>query len=366
MKSFLILGAGRQGVAIVDGLKRLDPEYYVALLDSNYSRIAESPAGLDVEYIHADEWVSAMSRDWSVVISALPYSLNLTAAKLAVDLGLRYMDLGGHEQTTEAIQQYAHEKDGTVAPDQGLAPGLVNLLAWDRVLRSGRVVEAMELYCGGLPTPRPDNYFEYYITFSPEGLVNEYMNEINVLVDREVIIADGNLAVDREIYVPWGESLEAFRTSGATPQGFLRNLASAGVQSVNYRTLRYPGHAEKVERVYNTYLLTHRGANRARDQLATFLARECRPPEDFEDVVFLRVKTMNSVSPDGVVYDERIDPQNGWTAMQAGTGYSAACVAAVMATGKVEGVVSYCDLVQAGFFAEVEKLRFLSERKEFP
>jgi saccharopine dehydrogenase-like NADP-dependent oxidoreductase len=369
VKSFLILGSGRQGLAIADGLKALDPEYYVAILDSNYERIKEAPKGLN-EYIHDSEWPKHLtSRKWSVVVSALPYHLNDCASRLCIDIQLPYLDLGGHCQTTERIKKYAFEKRGIVAVDQGLAPGLLNLMAWKVVRhaqKNSRPLQSVEMYCGAIPSPglATVNSLGYLINFSPDGLVNEYLNDIQVLQDGKIVAKD-KLHLDQEVNDFPGFRLEAFRTSGATPTDFLRSMARAGVRNVDYRTLRYPGHIECVQGAY--FQLLVREEEKAQNRLKDFLAHVCEAPKErFTDVAVCRVR---ATYDDGLQenFDLLIEGDSetrglglDLTAMQIGTGYSAAAAASIMATGKVSGVVGYHDLVDAGFFAEATTLGFLS------
>jgi saccharopine dehydrogenase-like NADP-dependent oxidoreductase len=373
VKSFLILGAGRQGVAIADGLKALDPGYHVEILDSNYARIKNAPRGLD-ECIHDSEWPQYIPKGrWSVVISALPYSLNEAAAKLCVDIGVPYMDLGGHAQTSEVIKTYAFKKRGTVATDQGLAPGLLNLMAWKVVGSASKPVKKVEMYSGALPAAfeRSPNFLNYCATSNVAGLVNEYLNDIHVLQDGKIVEKD-RFTVDQEVNdFEAVHGLEAFRTSGATPPDFLRSMARAGVRDVDYRTLRYRGHVEKIREIYLQFLLREIEAavppkEKAQERLAALITRVCKPPEGFADEAVCRVRVTYE---DGLQenYDSLIEGDSetkgtgsSFTAMQIGTGYSAAAAASIMATGKVKGVVGYHDLVDAGFFAEASNLEFIS------
>lgn len=374
MKAFLILGAGRQGVAIADGLKRLDPSYHVALLDNSQTALDSAERGFD-EYVISDEWIPTLkSRPWSVVISALPYRFNEQAAKASIDIGLRFLDLGGHSQTTKAVNDYAFSKKGTVATDQGLAPGLMNILAWDRVRfsRYRHSIDSVEIYCGGLPVKTPEetlNAYNYYPSFSAAGLVNEYLNEITILKDGRLIPIPGQLFVDKSpiFMIKSGAgsalslNLEAFRTSGVTTRQFLFNMSRAGVSSVDYRTLRYPGHVRAVSTALVAARRKTPSPEKQRDLLAKILTNACEPPGGaFDDFIIGRV----DLGKDGKVLETQdmiIVPQNGYTAMQVATGYSAATVASLMATGRLDGgPITYQKISEAGFMAEAEALNFLS------
>lgn len=177
-----------------------------------------------------------------VVMSAMPYHQNLDAAKIAIDRGMSYYDLGGHTQTTEKISQYAC--DSKVFPGLGLAPGHVNALA-EKLYRESPY-EYVNMYCGGLPEYPSYSCLNYKCTWSIDGLVNEYFNEYKHAQNGYV----KSFPLDHPTEKPF-ESYsyyECAHTSGCTDLQ-VKDFAERKVD-LNYYTLRYNGHFSLFRQLY--------------------------------------------------------------------------------------------------------------------
>lgn len=242
MTHVLLLGAGKIGSAICH-LLHASGDYSVTVADRD-------AAGLD--WIPADEAerrtldvtdgtaLRQAMRGTDVVISALPFYLNIAVAEAARDKGVHYFDLTEDVATTRAVRAIATDADVAFMPQCGLAPGFVSVAAHDLAQRFDRLRD-VHMRVGALPI-FPDNALKYNLTWSTDGLINEYCNPCEAIHDgvrREVLALEGleHFSLD-------GVTYEAFNTSGGL--GTLCDTLEGQVRELNYKTVRYPGHCELI------------------------------------------------------------------------------------------------------------------------
>jgi len=351
---YLILGAGQQGRAIAfDLLRDGDNEVILAdndadLLEDVYSWLDDPRADLEPLDASNREEVRAVMEDADVVINALPYAFNLDVTTDAIAAGRSVVDLGGNNDVVAAqleLDAEAREAGIIVIPDCGLAPGLANILASDAVDRLSRV-ESVRIRVGGLPQ-RPQGELDYMLTFNVEGLLNEYGEPAIAVRDGDAVQVEPLMDVERLNFPdPWGE-LEAFNTSGGLST--LPRTLGHKVENMDYKTLRYPGHAEKIRALYDQGLFsrepreTSNGTVVPRDLLAKMIENNCTYPE--ADVVLLRITALGMKGSVPLMVRsqiiDRFDKENGITAMMRMTGYPASIIAQMIARGDVteRGVV---------------------------
>jgi lysine 6-dehydrogenase len=345
---YMVLGAGQQGRAIAFDLLR-DETAEVVLADSDpdaledvYSWLDDSRVDLEpIDAENRDE-VRAALDDIDVAISALPYRFNLAVTEDAIVTRTHLLDLGGNNDVVEAQFQFdaaAREAGVLIIPDCGLAPGLANYLAADACGRLSRV-DQLRIRVGGLPQ-RPQGELEYMLTFNVEGLLNEYSEPCLVMRDRDTVHVDPLSEVERVTFPdPWGE-LEAFHTSGGLST--LPRSIGHKVDNMDYKTLRYPGHAEKMRSLYEQGLFsrepkkTSKGAVVPRELLAKMIEDDCTYPE--ADVVLLRVYAVGSKHNVPLMARlqivDRFDKENGITAMMRMTGYPTSIMGQMIANGSI-------------------------------
>jgi lysine 6-dehydrogenase len=181
----------------------------------------------------------------TVMVSAVSYRVNLPLARAAIRAGVHMVDMGGNNDVVRqqlALDSEAHASNVTIVPNGGLAPGLINILAMTG-FGELETVEAIRLRVGGLPLhPRPP--LNYQIVFSVEGLLNEYLEKAIVLRDGRVTEVDSMNDLEEIAFpAPLG-TLEAFTTSGGV--SFLPELLKGKVNTLDYKTIRYRGHCEKI------------------------------------------------------------------------------------------------------------------------
>ena len=208
------------------------------------------------------------------VISCLPYHLNLPIAKAAHAAGIHYFDLTEDVPTTKAIIEISDSATAVMAPQCGLAPGFIGIVGAS-LARNLDTRRSIELRVGALPQ-HPSGLLGYAFNWSPEGVVNEYLNDCEVIRGgkKMLVPAMGQL----ETIVILGLRLEAFTTSGGL--GTMCDTFEGDVQELNYKTMRYPGHCELMKFFFNELHM------KDRRELAGEILVHAKPPVD-EDVVFV-------------------------------------------------------------------------------
>jgi saccharopine dehydrogenase-like NADP-dependent oxidoreductase len=350
MPKALIVGAGRMGTAIAYGCRQLGMT--VTFRDTNTDAIAAAYRKIalleGMKLIEGENAPLMESEEPNpdVIVSAATYTANLETAKEAVDRKIPYCDLGGHVETSAAIQAYAKEHDGVVFTDLGLAPGLVNIIAedmYDVVTRLGDTVDLVELRVGGLPSRHslPSNVLKYAATWSMDGLLNEYMDLCTLLSGGEPLQMPGLSAVER---VEWGFPLvfEAFHTSGGLAHT-LGTMQQRGVRHVNYKTLRYPGHAQYLKFLFEAL-------DKDVDKIKDALNRMCPPCID--DEVYIYVKVVGRTNE--LVRKHLVLANKHWSAMQQATAFPVAVVADMMSRG--QNLMGYSLIPQCEFKTNLAKL----------
>lgn len=212
------------------------------------------------------------SRD--AVVSCLPYNLNLPVAQAAHKLGIHYFDLTEDVATTAAIREMAKTSKGVMAPQCGLAPGFIGIVGADLYNRFTKLRD-VELRVGALPR-YPNGLMGYSFTWSPAGVINEYINDAEVIHNGErkmVPSLEGIEMINIE-----GQEFEAFTTSGGL--GTMCETLSGKVDTLNYKTMRYPGHAKLMRFLLYELIL------KEKRELVEQILTEAKPPVR-EDVVYV-------------------------------------------------------------------------------
>lgn len=345
----LVLGGGLMGRAAAYDLCRQPDVESVVIADidgakaRDAARVAHCDAVTPVELDVRDRGaVLGVMREADAVLGAVSYTVNLELSRLAIQAGTHWCDMGGNN-TVVAAQLGLHEDARTagvsVIPDTGLAPGMVCPLAMHGV-RWMDEADTVRIRVGGLPqNPRPP--LNYMLVFSVQGLVNEYV-EPCVAIRQGKIVSDVEPLVDVEpieFPPPFG-TLEAFNTSGGTST--LPQTLAGKVRELDYKTIRYPGHADKIRTMFELGLMSSepvevRGAKVApRDVLERLI--DANVPRGNDDVVLVRV-TVEGRKGGGrarAVYEmiDRRDDRTGLTAMMRGTSFPSAAVCVMMARGE--------------------------------
>jgi saccharopine dehydrogenase-like NADP-dependent oxidoreductase len=210
------------------------------------------------------------------VLSCLPYHLNRGLAEVTHALGIHYFDLTEDVPTTQAIIEMSKTSRGLMAPQCGLAPGFVGIVAASQIA-SFDSCRSVRMRVGALPQ-NPTGLLGYAFNWSPEGVVNEYLNDCEV-IEGGVRKWVSSMEWKETLYVD-GKHLEAFTTSGGL--GTMCETYHGVVENLDYKTMRYPGHMDLMNFFFHELLM------RDRRELAGEILTNAKPPVD-NDVVYVHV-----------------------------------------------------------------------------
>lgn len=351
--NFLVLGGGAQGSAAAFDLLAQDDVKRVVVADLSVDGVhpcLKSHLGgrLELRKLDAalDEEVRAAMHGVTGVLCALPYRFNFDMARLAVEAGVHFADLGGNTEIVErqrSLHDLALERGLSVVPDTGLAPGMVNILAEDGIRRMD-AVDSVRIWVGGLPqNPKPP--LNYQIVYSLEGVLDYYVTPAMVLRDGKVTTVEALSGLETVRFGdapgPAGE-LEAFFTGGGISTMPYRYEGRIPV--MEYKTLRYPGHARVMSAIRDLGLMADQevefdGTRISPRQFLIRLATPVLANPNGDDMVVARVRVAGT--RDGVaqaaVYDvlDFFDPETKLTAMARTTGFSMAVTALMQARRQV-------------------------------
>ncbi len=282
MHRVLVLGAGKIG-ALISGLLGESGDYRVDLADvkPGAARGVVQGHGLeDIRDFELDATDSAALKAHlkrhpaEAIISGLPFYCNPKVGQVAREVGLHYFDLTEDVEVTRSIKKIAEGAATAFAPQCGLAPGFISIAAAELISHFDEL-RGVKLRVGALPQ-HPNNVLKYSLTWSTEGLINEYCNPCIAIVngvETQVQPLEGleEIEIDGKLY-------EAFNTSGGL--GSLAESFGHMVEIMDYKTMRYPGHCEQMRLLLNGLKL-----NRDRDTLKRIL--ENAVPETLQDVVIV-------------------------------------------------------------------------------
>jgi lysine 6-dehydrogenase len=347
----LVLGAGLQGSACAFDLLQHKEVEQVRLADLKISHLPELlgpysgrrllPTPLDVR---DEDAVRGLMRDCDAVMSAIPYYFNFELARMAVEAGVHFTDLGGnteivHQQKT--LDAEARRKQITIVPDTGLAPGMVNILA-EHGIRQLDVVRSVRIYVGGLPQ-NPEPPLNYQIVYSLEGVLDYYTTlswvlrngkrtQVTALSELEPVSFGDGVGTLEAFHTAGGLSTMAFRYEGKIPE-------------MEYKTLRYPGHAERMEAIRDLGLLELDPVDVKgmkvipREAFMAIVGPRLTKP-DGRDLVALRVVVSGTKrgAPKTLIFEliDRYDDTHHVSAMMRTTGYSLAITGMMQVRGEVK------------------------------
>jgi len=346
----MVLGGGAQGsAAAFDFLQ--DPEVTeVVIGDREVEGVApflEPWLGdrLSVRSVDARSEASVREALQGVdaVVCALPYYFNYDMTRLAIEAGAHFADLGGNTEIVErqrTLDAEAAAKGLSVVPDCGLAPGMVNILAQAGIDELD-TAESVQMWVGGLPQ-HPEPPLNYQIVYSMEGVLDYYTTPGLVLREGEPAEVEPLTGMEELTFPEPLGRLEAFYTAGGISTLPFRYRGQ--LRTMEYKTLRYPGHATIMKAVRDLGLLDDEpvsvdGASITPRQF--FIDRvtpHLRKP-DGHDLVALRVEVRGTRNgePSGIRYDllDYFDASTGITAMMRCTGFSLALTALMQCRGEI-------------------------------
>ena len=346
----LVLGAGLQGSACAYDLLQNPEVKQVRLADQHAGHLPHFLAPYSGERliftpldVRDKEAVLALMRESDAVMSAIPYYLNFDLATLAVEAGVHFSDLGGNTEIVfqqKTLDEEARKKGITVIPDCGLAPGMVNILA-EHGIQQLDTVDSVRIFVGGLPQ-HPEPPLNYQIVYSLEGVLDYYTTlswvlrkgkrtRVKALSEIEPVYFGGSLGELEGFHTAGGLSTMAFRYEGKIP-------------TMEYKTLRYPGHARIMEAVRELGLLELKAVDVKgvkvvpRDLVVAAMGPRLTKP-NAHDLVALRVyaEGKKGGKPKRIGWEmvDYYDEENGISAMERSTGYSLSITGQMQARGEI-------------------------------
>ena len=366
----LVLGAGLQGSACAYDLLQQPGVERVTIADLKPDRIPaflKPHVGKRLVLLKLDVQDGAALRDaiggHEAVMNAAPYYFNLEVSRAAVDSGVPCADLGGNTEIVfqqRKLDEDARRREVSVIPDCGLAPGMVNILAAEGIRRVGDA-DSVKIYVGGLPQ-HPEPPLNYQIVYSLEGALDYYTTPSWVLRGGKPARVDALSELESVAFPPPVGELEAFHTGGGIST--LPWAYEGKVRTMEYKTLRYPGHVAVMRPIRELGLLDLapvkvKGKEIVpRDAFIAIVSPKLNKPEG-RDLVALRVEARGRDGRRAAwqlldYYDEA----HGISAMMRTTGYSLAITGRMQADGRigVKGVRTPDEAVPFGeYVAELAK-----------
>jgi lysine 6-dehydrogenase len=347
--NYLILGSGRMARGLVHFLEHRDPGASIRVVDVVASR-ARSLARLSGPRVTAGRLdlgdraaVRGSLERADVAVSAAHYRFNPVLTAEAARTRTHLVDLGGNNDVVARQMQLdarVSRAGVTVVPDTGLAPGMTNLLAlW--AIQGMERVESVRIRVGGVPL-RPEPPFDYQLVFATSGLINEYVEDALVLRGGKVRTVPSLTDVEALRFPPPFGRMEAFNTSGGAST-LIRTLKGR-VRNLDYKTIRYPGHCQRMHALKHLGLMDARpvrvDGTAVSPRALTGLLLERSLPSTGPDAVLVRVLAQGTRR--GRHRRVRInlvdthDPATGLTAMMRCTAFPSACIAWMLGRGIID------------------------------
>ena len=274
----ILLGAGHIGQTIARLLHACG-DYSISVADRNLEALdrlkLQQISTLTVDIDHPAQLATAL-QNHDAVINALPYQYAMQVATLAKSAGCHYFDLTEDVAATRHIKQLAGDAHTAFMPQCGLAPGFIGIVA-HHLAKQFSQVDTVQMRVGALPA-FPTNSLKYNLTWSVDGLINEYCHPCEAIHDTEQIEL---LPLEGlEHFSLDGVEYEAFNTSGGL--GTLCETWAGKVRMLDYKSVRYPGHCELMKTLLEDLQLKS-----DQETLKTILRRAV--PATMQDVVLVFV-----------------------------------------------------------------------------
>ena len=354
---YAIIGSGRQGTAAAYDLGKFGEADFLLLADSDAPQAQRATDRVNT--LLDSELAKAITLDASdphsvraalqehaidVLLSGAPYFFNLGLTHAAIQAGAGMTDLGGNSQVVKdqlALNQQAREADVSIVPDCGLGPGMTTTLALYAMEQLDEPREVFIWDCGLPQNPEPP--WNYRLTFSIEGLTNEYYGDCLFIRDGKTTAVPALEELEHlEFPEPIGR-LEAFTTSGGVTTA-AESLAGQ-LQTLQNKTMRYPGHFEVLKVIQRLGLLepdpvmVEGQTVSPRAVLHKLWEPQIRADEDTRDLAIIRVLAKgsheNGITQAQVDLYLYYDEKTGFTAMEQGTGWHASILTHAIARGAV-------------------------------
>jgi len=336
----LVLGTGHIGSVIAKDLAKNMQSAKIAIADKDLNRAQKAAANIhsrNVSAIQLDVFdrnsLISTLKGFDLAVGALPGEIGHRALKACIEAKVDMVDVSFMPENPLPLSEEATKAAVTIIPDCGVAPGLSHMLVMRGISKVDQVENA-QIFVGGLPID-PIPPLGYTITWSVEGLIDEYTRKARIIKNSKVAKVDP-LGEVEEIELPSVGKLEAFISDG------LRTLlyTAKGVRNMAEKTLRYPGHIEKIRLLKSMGFFDEQTVQidklsiSPKSVTVKLLEHKLKKPE-VEDILIMLVQV------DGIKGGKRTrhsfylldhyDKRGKVTAMARTTAYTASCVAQLLA-----------------------------------
>ena len=335
MKTIILIGAGKIGAMIAQMLSA-SGDYHITIADTSKEALDKMPQHKAIDTLELDvndssQLAQALDGKFAV-LSAVPFNVTRFIAEGAAKAGVHYFDLTEDIATTKFVKNLATKSKSAFMPQCGLAPGFISIVS-NHLAHKFDSLDSIKMRVGAL-AQYPTNGLKYNLTWSTAGLINEYIQPCEAIVDGELRVVDalGGL----EEFSLDGTNYEAFNTSGGL--GTLCETLAGKVDQLNYKTVRYPGHCEALK------LLLHDLKMRNRPDMLQDIFEKALPIT-YQDVVFIFVTVIGKREGNLVeetyakkIYARNITSETGverWSAIQITTAAGICGVMDLMAQNKL-------------------------------
>jgi lysine 6-dehydrogenase len=341
----LVLGYGNIGLVLAKDLAESMPSTEVVIAGRHRDEAEEAAAAIDRRNVRgirldADKYpvlVDAMKK-FDLVMGTLPGDVGYRSVKAAIDAKVDMVDVSYMPENPLMLDEDAIKAGVTIVPDCGVAPGLSNLLVGHAVSKLDEV-ESIRIMVGGLPE-EPVPPLGYVVTWSVANLLDEYSRKAKIVKNGKVVEVEALTGLE-EVKFPGVGKLEAFYTDG------LRTLLHTvkGVKNMWEKTLRYPGHAEKIKMLESLgffdgepiYVRNIRLP--PREVTIELLKKKLRRPE-IKDILAMKIDVSGIAAGSRRRYSyhllDRYDNENRITAMARTTAYPASIIGQLIAKKAIE------------------------------
>lgn len=270
LKSILVLGLGKVGT-LVGVLLNKTGFHVVGAARSKKADLPFETKKIDVSDISQ---VVELMKTHDAVVSCLPYHFNLDIARQACLHKIHYFDLTEDVPTTKEIIKMSESAKSILAPQCGLAPGFIAIVGASLAEKYDQV-RSLKLRVGALPQ-HPTGLLGYAFNWSPEGVVNEYLNDCEVIEDGVHKWISPMEWVEKLVIN--GIPLEAFTTSGGL--GTMCETYLGVIENLDYKSIRYPGHVQLMNFFFHELLM------RENRKMAGDILTNAKPPVK-KDLVYI-------------------------------------------------------------------------------
>ncbi len=343
MKNILLLGSGKIGATITELLTTCG-DYHVTVADMNSDNLArlgshKNLATLVLDVTNKSELDKALEGKFAA-LSACPFDITKYVAQASAAVGVHYFDLTEDVACTNLVKELAKDSKAALMPQCGLAPGFITIAAYD-LAKQFDELHNVHMRVGALPK-YPSNGLKYNLTWSTDGLINEYCNPCEAIVEGKLTKVPP--LEELESFSLDGISYEAFNTSGGL--GTLCDTLDGKVRNLNYRTVRYPGHRDIMKMLLQDLRLVDN-----RPLLKEIFEKSL--PLTYQDVVLVFISVSGIKNGQLVqesyankVYNANINGKI-WSAIQLTTASGICAVLDLMAEGKLpqQGFVKQEDVL---------------------